>query len=164
MASNVASTLFSGLFHNTAINSESNTKVDFINKYGSYADNYDKLNNLGEQTRIWPYIISILLLIGLIACFMYSKQEENKETGEKIPRTKFKEAIYYLGYVFLVIFIISIIYNGVYYFAFYLPQYRKWYNSLPQDAINLLNTIKTLETVTNISRNYYNAQTRAMRA
>jgi hypothetical protein len=150
------SNLLGNMLFNTSFNSEANTKVDFINKYSNFAEKYDKITPLGDQKRTWPYLISILLLVGVIFCFIYSKEKENKETGEKIPRNNLQKILYYFGWVLLIMFIISLIYNGYYYFVLYLPQYNEWFNNLPLEAKNQLNIIKTLESITNNMKNKTN--------
>ncbi len=151
------SNILGSMLFNASINSEANAKTEFITKYGSYADKYDKINNLGEQKRIWPYLISVLLFIGIIICYIYSKEEIDKTTNEPKPKTKSQKIISYIGYVFLGLFILSILYNGAYYIFYYYPQYRQWHASLPAEAIPLLKKIDTLETVSNLTRSsYYN--------
>ncbi len=91
------SNILGSMLFNASINSEANAKTEFITKYGSYADKYDKINNLGEQKRIWPYLISVLLFIGIIICYIYSKEEIDKTTNEPKPKTKFQKIISYIG-------------------------------------------------------------------
>ncbi len=58
-----------------------------------------------------------------------------------------------MAWIFLVISIILIIYSGYMYFFIYSSQYNEWFNSLPPDAKTQLNIIKSLDLISNNSRN-----------
>ena len=142
--------LLGNIVQNSVNNTEANSKGDFITKYSNYSNEYDKLTPLGGQKKVWPYFINILLLISAIICLYYGREkvDENKVV---IPRNNMEELIYKLGWILLIIFLISLAYSGYNYFALYLPQYSLWYNMLPLEAKNQLRVINALEAV-NINR------------
>jgi hypothetical protein len=132
-----------------------NSKVDFVKNYGNYAANYNELTLLGEQKHTWFYFIVILSAI-LSGILFYMSREEKDAKGNTIQPTTSKKIYKILAWLSLGIFIVSVIYSGYMYFFIYSPQYNEWLKSLPNDARNKLNIIKSLNMIVNESQNYNN--------
>jgi hypothetical protein len=132
---------------NTVLNADANNKTDFISKYSTLSDKYNKLTPLGGQKQVWHYFLLALLLIGTISCFVYSKEKIDTVTGEKIPQTDMQKLLYKLAWVILLMFLISLGYSGYNYFGLYLPQYNEWYSILPTEGKSQLRIINALERV-----------------
>lgn len=150
------SNILGNLMTNAVLNADANTKVDFINKYSSTSEKYNKLTPLGGQKQVWHYFVVFILLIATIGCFIYSKEKTDEITGLKIPQTDMQKLVYKLAWVMLILFVISLGYSGYNYFALYLPQYNEWYNILPTEAKNQLRIINALENV--VANRYNNAR------
>ena len=134
-------------------NNVANSKVDFVNKYGSYSSNYDNLTPLGGQKKTWFYFILIISLI-LTGILFHLSKEEKDANGNIIEPTSAKKLYKILAWMFLGISIIFIIYSGYMYFFIYSPQYNEWLKSLPVEAQNKLNIIKSLNLIANEVQNY----------
>jgi hypothetical protein len=127
-------------------NNVTNAKIDFVNNYGTYSNNYDDLTSLGEQKKTWFYFILIISLI-LTGMLFHISREEKDANGNVIEKTTAKKIYKILAWIFLGISIIFIIYSGYMYFFVYSPQYNEWVKSLPVDAQQKLNIIKNLNRI-----------------
>ncbi len=128
------------------------SKMDFLNNYGKMSSNYNALTPLGEQNKVWFYFVLILSLI-LTGIFFYQSRKVKDVNGNDIEPTNTKKIYKILAWIFLGISIILIFYSGYMYFFIYSPQYNEWFNSLPPDAKTQLNIIKSLDIISNNSRN-----------
>ena len=124
-----------------------NAKIEFINKYGTTTSKYNALNAFGDQKTVWFYFILIVSFI-LTTVFFYHSKEEIDKNGNIIELTTIKKTYKLLAWLFMIISIIFSIYSGYMYFFIYYPQYNEWINSLPSEARNQLNIIKTVDMIT----------------
>jgi hypothetical protein len=132
------------------------SKIEFINKYGNFANNYKGLNALGEQKYVWFYILIFISLFAGIVLNHLSKPKLDENNKPK-ERTISENLLLYSSYGCAIIFIFSIIYSGYMYFGMYLPEYNDWFSKLPQDAKVELNKIHAYNSIANYSHsNYYN--------
>jgi hypothetical protein len=134
-------------------NNVANSKVDFVNRYGSYSAKYDDLTPLGGQKKTWFYFIIVISLIIMGILFNISKEKKD-ENGNVIPPTSNEKIYKILAWIFLGIAIIFIIYSGYMYFFIYSPQYKEWFRNLPVEAQNKLNVIKSLTVISNEVQNF----------
>jgi hypothetical protein len=136
-------------------NNVANSKVEFVNKYGSYSAKYDDLTPLGDQKKSWFYFIIVISLI--IMCILFNISKEKKDANGNVIALTSNEKIYkVLAWIFLGIAIIFIDYSGYMYFFIYSPQYKEWFINLPVEAQNKLNIIKSLTVISNEVQNYNN--------
>ncbi len=99
-------------------NTEINSKVDFVKKYGNYSANYNDLTPLGEQKKVWFYFVLILSLI--LTAILFNKSKDEKDSnGQVIEPSTTKKIYKMLAYLFLGISIILIFYNI--FFKIYQP-------------------------------------------
>ncbi len=137
-----------------ANNSLATTEINFVNKYGSYADKYDDITPLGEQKQIWFYIITILSAV--LSTILFIKSKEQVDANNKpIERTTTETLLRILAWLTLIIFVGGTIYSGYMYFLIYLPQYYKWFNELPIDAKRDIAIIETLSKIVGSTRPRY---------
>ena len=139
-----------------------NSKIEFVQKYGTLAGNYNDLTPLGEQKKVWFYFLLILSLI-LIGVFFHLSREEKDVNGNIKEQTIAKKIYKILAWIFVGISGILTIYSGYMYLFVYSPQYNEWLNSLPTDARNQLNIINSLDMIAANARNYntYNRNNRS---
>ena len=119
--------------------SEDLTKI-FISKYGDLSKDYEYVSPSGSisgEKNLFLYIgigslISGIVMIGL------SKPTENPKIKKKKRRTT-------IGYVMLVVGILFLLgslggfgYYGYIYIVKYLPEYKMWYDNLPEGALDTL--------------------------
>ncbi len=127
------------------------SRVDFINKYGTLASKYDRLNALGEQKNKLFYFLPLALLI--LSMILFAKSIQKKDADNKpIERTSDEKLLRNIAWIVFIGFILSTGYGGYMYFILYMPQYNKWFNELPFDAKEKLNLINTLDLVVGSSR------------
>jgi hypothetical protein len=124
------------------------SKVDFINKYGNFSNNYNELTPLGEQKKIWFYFVAFLSLVLSIICFALSSN-----SNDFIKNPMLKKIVKISAWIFLFIFIASIIYSGYMYLFVYSPQYNEWFKNLPVDAQNKISSINALNMIVNEAAN-----------
>jgi hypothetical protein len=136
-------------------NSANNSKVNFINKYGNFANNYNKLTSLGEQQSVWFYFITVMSLILTISLFLISKEEKDLD-NKPIEKTSLKKTLRLVAWITLGIFIISFIYSGYAYLFSYLPQYNEWFKNLPREAQNELKILNNLDSLAVMARSNNN--------
>jgi hypothetical protein len=136
-------------------NSIKNSKVNFINKYGNYANNYNKLNSLGEQQSVLFYFIPILSSILTIYLFFISREEKDID-NKPIKKTFLKQILRLLAWIILGISITSFIYSGYIYLFLYKPQYKEWFKKLPGEARNELKILNNLNNVAIMTRHNNN--------
>jgi hypothetical protein len=122
-------------------------KSNFVANYGSYAEPYDALDSMGYQkfNTQWPYLVAVLCLILMIISFSFGEQQVEKTTGKKILNG--------LGWLFLLCTLFGIGYGIYLYFAVYMPQYTKWFDSLPSQAKASVGMMTTLDKLTSSTRN-----------
>lgn len=128
-------------------------KSNFVASYGSYAEPYDALDSMGYQkfNTQWPYLVAIVSLILMIVCFVYGKQEVDPKTKEPIEKTTGKKFLTGLGWLLLACTLFGTGYGTYLYFAVYMPQYAKWFESLPSQAKASVGMMTTLDRLTSSS-------------
>jgi hypothetical protein len=111
-------------------------KSNFIANYGSYAQPYDALDAIGNQkfNTSWPVLLVVLSIVLMIVCFVMGKQEVDPKTNQPIEKTNGKKIATGLAWLLLLTAVFGGGYGAYLYFAVYLPQYAKWFESLPSQA------------------------------
>ncbi len=147
--------LANAVAYNNAVNTQTNLSVDFINKFGSYSNNFSELTQIGAEKHMWHYIITgIFIFLSIV--FYFAKQDEDKEDENKEKQEDItKKPLTILFYISIFIMIIFIFYSIYRYFFIYQPQYNQWLSSLPNDARNLLASINTITQAVNMLNNSY---------
>ncbi len=125
-------------------------KIDFISKYGSTTNNYNRLNQLGNMKNSSTYIcIFICAIVLSIITFMLSYTYNNQHLLSKF--------LFYLGWFFVFILIVTLGYGSYIYIFVYTPQWNEWYSTLTPLAKQTLLSIDTLESVnTSLNNNIRN--------
>ena len=108
---------------------------EFVQKYGTYSNNYNLVNQLGkqEQSMIWGFLILFLILFIIFTLF-WSKASDNNKKKEKEGKTDWIVKI--LGLIILFSlggFGMSGIYLFIYWII-YKVQFFRWFASLPNKA------------------------------
>lgn len=111
-------------------------KTNFIANYGSYAQPYDALDAMGNQkfNTSWPILVVIVSVILMIMFFIMGKQEVDPKTNKPIEKTTGKKILTGLAWLLLLTSLFGTGYGLYLYFAVYMPQYAKWFESLPSQA------------------------------
>ncbi len=133
--------------YNNALSTQTNLSVDFINKFGSYSDNFSQITPVGNEKYIWFYVVSAILIFLSVVFYFVKKMEDKEDVENKKPLSeKPVTIIFNITILIMVIFICYSIYR---HFFVYKPQYDKWFSSLPNDARNLLASINTVRQTIN---------------
>ncbi len=137
---------------NPFLNTSSNLKSNFISNYAQYAESYDNIDLIGNQkfNTQWPILVAIIMIVIAIILFIYT-QKEKDIYGKELERPTLKKILYNLALVLLVGSIFGFGYGTFLYLAVYLPEYYKWFNSLPPSAkanISMIYAIDKIETST----------------
>ena len=128
----------------------------FVNEYGKYSNNYEYVSPSGSISPInqISLFLGIACLIGGIVLSIASippkiknnpKKRQNRSTAKKVLLVFGLLSIFasFCGFGFYIYI----------YLVKYLPQYRQWYSSLPQGAIDELTNIKYMSIMENKIRN-----------
>lgn len=128
-------------------------KSNFVATYGSYAEPYDALDSMGYQkfNTQWPYLVAFVSLILMIVCFSFGKQQVDPKTNKPIEKTTGKKLLTGLGWLLLVCTLFGTGYGVYLYFAVFMPQYTKWFESLPTQAKASVGMMTTLDRLTSSS-------------
>lgn len=137
------------------INPALDLKSNFIINYGSYAQPYDALDATGSQkfNTLWPYMVTVISLVLMIFCFIYGKEETDPKTNQPIEKTLGKKIATNLGFLLLLCTIAGTGWGVYLYFMVYLPQYDKWFESLPSPAKATVGMMYTLDSVNSSNSN-----------
>jgi hypothetical protein len=130
-------------------------KSNFVANYGSYAEPYNALDYMGYQkfNTQWPYLIAVVGLIFMILSFIFGKQQVDLKTNQPIEKTNSKKILTGLGWLFLLCTLFGAGYGIYLYFAVYIPQYAKWFESLPSQAKANVGMMSTLDRLTSSTQN-----------
>lgn len=130
-------------------------KSNFVANYGSYAEPYDALDSMGYQkfNTQWPYLIVVVGLILMILSLTFGKQQVDPKTNQPIEKTTGKKILTGLGWLFLLCTLFGAGYGIYLYFAVYIPQYAKWFESLPSQAKANIGMMTTLDRLTSSTQN-----------
>ena len=140
--------------YNNALNTETNLSVDFINKFGSYSNNFSQITHIGGEKHFWYYIITgISIFLSVIFYFISKEEDKEEDPQNKKPLSKKPGTIAF--YIFIGIMIGFIGYSIYRYFFVYKPEYNQWFSSLPNDARNLLASINTVRDAINLINDSY---------
>lgn len=130
-----------------------NLKSDFIAKYGNYAQNFQYIDALGNQTTktTYPYIIAFATFVLMIITSYFTKSEEQLTEEEK--QNKKKNIIRKIGKILVILFLLTAIgsvgYGAYLYFTVYLVDYGKWFASLPNEAKLSISAINSIDKLIN---------------
>ena len=124
-------------------------KPGFVADYGKYSASYGHLDSLGNQkfNTQWPYIVIIVGIILSIVTFIAATPEKDAKTGLPKERTSMQQIYLGLTWLFILCTIFGSGYGLYLYFAIYLPEYYKWFDSLPADAKGRLGMILTIDKI-----------------
>ena len=149
--SNLANTVV----YNNALNTQVNMSVDFINKFGSYSNNFSEVTPIGSEKHSWYYVIAGIFIFISIFLFIVKWQEKTIEDEQEKKKPLSEKPLTILFYISTSIMVIFICYSIYRHFFVYKPQYDKWFSTLPNDARNLLSSINTIRQTMNIINNSY---------
>ncbi len=124
-------------------------KTQFIADYGKLSSSFTHIDPIGNQkfNTQWPLIVIIVSIILAILSYVGSKPEKNEKTGIDLQRTTMQKFLFGLSWLFIFCSIFGAGYGAYLYFAIYLPEYFKWFNSLPIDGKTRLNMISTIDKI-----------------
>lgn len=122
-------------------------KSGFIADYGKYSESYNNIDHFGNQkfSTTWPYLVLAVGIILSIITFVASNPTKDTQMGPPKERSDMQK--FYLGLAWLCV-LISVFgagYGLYLYFTMYLPEYYKWFESLPVDAKGKLATIEAID-------------------
>lgn len=140
--------------YNNALNTQTNLSVDFINKFGSYSNNFPQLTPIGGEKHFWYYIVTFISIFLSVIFYFISKEETKNEDPNKKKSLSEKPGTI-IFYILILIMIGFIGYSVYRYFFVYKPEYNQWFGSLPNDARNLLASINTVRQAMNIINDSY---------
>jgi hypothetical protein len=129
------------------VNPSLDVKTIFASKYGSYAIPYDSLDAIGHQkfNTQWPYFIAVLCFFLMFISFALGSQTVDPETKKPVEKTIGKKFLTGLGILFLLCTLFGVGYGLYLYFAVYMTQYVKWFDSLPFEAKSSVGVMSTLD-------------------
>ncbi len=142
--------------YNSALNTQANLSVDFINKFGSYSNNFSEITPLGSSKNIWYYVLTGVFIFISIGLAIFKKKEEidvREQPDEKKEESFFDKPLTKLFYISILLTVALMCYSLYKYFFIYKPQYNKWYASLPNEARNILASINTVRELINTTYN-----------
>lgn len=139
--------------------SDSSIKTEFIQNYGSYASQFPALDSLGNQRSTGYILYSVFAFILMIIMFVVTQDKIDPVTKQTLPKTTIDNILTYFKYASIVLFLITLSYNGYMYFFVYLTQYGKWLLTLPDTAKASLLSINTLDSIIAQQNSIRNAQT-----
>ena len=129
-------------------------KSNFIANYGSYAQPYDALDAMGNQkfNTSWPVLVVIVSVVLMIMFFVMGKEEVDPKTKKPIEKTTGKKILTALAWLLMLSAIFGSGYGLYLYFAVYMPQYTKWFDSLPSQgkaSVGMISAMDKLLSQTN---------------
>ncbi len=124
-------------------------KTQFVSDYGKLSANFAHIDPLGNQkfNTQWPMIVLIVSIILSVITYIGSKPEKDEKTGKDRERTGMQKFLLGLTWLFILCSVFGAGYGAYLYFAIYLPEYFKWFDSLPMDAKTRLGMITTVDKV-----------------
>ena len=69
--------------YNNALNTQTNLSVDFINKFGSYSNNFSQITPIGGEKHFWYYIVTGISIFLSVIFYFISKDEDKEDTEKK---------------------------------------------------------------------------------
>jgi hypothetical protein len=128
---------------------DSNLKTQFVSNYGKFSTGFENIDPLGNQklNTQWPIFIIVIGIILAVLSYVGSKPEKDEKTGADKERTNMQKFLFGLTWLFILCTIFGAGYGGYLYFAIYLPEYFKWFQSLPLDAKTMLSMITTVDKI-----------------
>jgi hypothetical protein len=128
---------------------DSNLKTQFVANYGNLSTGYTHIDALGNQTMNtrWPIFVIIVGIIFAVVTWLYSKPETDPQTGKSTERNGLQKFLLGLSWLFVFCSVFGFGYGLYLYFGVYLPEYFKWFESLPIDAKTKLGMITTIEKI-----------------
>jgi hypothetical protein len=113
-------------------------KLNFITNYGELAKNYKDLTPNGNYKKYWLHFIASFSFIIFMVLLLLFLRHKYYKTIVKLKNKKNKifteENLKKAMFIFLGIFIISLIFSGYIHFGVFKPQFKAWYNSLPLEG------------------------------
>lgn len=128
----------------------------FINEFGNYSNDYEYVSPTGSISPInqVSLIVGIICLIGGIILSIASIPPKIKKNSRKRKnRTTTKKVLLVFGLLSIFASFCGFGFYIYIYVAKYLPQYNKWYTSLPKEAVEELANIKYVTAMENEIRN-----------
>ncbi len=124
-------------------------KSRFISDYGQYSQSYSYLDPLGKQkfNTQWPYLVLVIGIILSIITFIAASPEKDPKTGQLKERTGMQKFYYGLAWLCVLCSVFGAGYGVYLYFAIYLPEYYKWFETLPSEAKGKLAMISTIDQI-----------------
>jgi len=124
-------------------------KTQFIADYGRLSTNFIHIDHLGNQklNTQWPIIVLVAGIFLAVFAYIGSKPDKDEMTGEEKERTSMQKFLLGLTWLFALCSVFGAGYGAYLYFAIYLPEYFKWFNSLPSDAKAKLGMITSIDKI-----------------
>lgn len=115
---------------------------EFVKECGMKAANFKNLTPMGRQRSVLFQVLTVVVLIGMVICFVlgYGKSEDKKKELKKSTKTIFKV----MGWILFVGFI-PLSGFTMYKYIVYLGEYSRWYSSLSPNCQMKLNAIYGIE-------------------
>ncbi len=127
----------------------SDLKTQFVSNYGNLSTGFTHIDPLGNQkfNTQWPLLVLIVGIILAILTYVGSKPEKDEKTGKVKDRTPMQKFLLGLSWLFILSSVFGAGYGAYLYFAIYLPEYFKWFESLPTSAKTQLGMISTIDSI-----------------
>ncbi len=127
----------------------SDLKTQFVADYGKLATGFVHVDPLGNQkfNTQWPILVIIIGIILSVFAYIGSRPDKDEKTGESKERTGLQKFLLGLTWLFILCAIFGAGYGAYLYFAIYLPEYFKWFETLPIEAKGKLGMITTIDKV-----------------
>lgn len=127
----------------------SDLKTQFVSNYGNLSTGFAHIDSLGNQkfNTQWPLLVLIVGIILAILTYVGSKPEKDEKTGKDKDRTPMQKFLLGLTWLFILSSVFGAGYGAYLYFAIYLPEYFKWFESLPASAKTQLGMISTIDSI-----------------
>ncbi len=127
----------------------SDLKTQFVANYGKFATGFAHIDPIGNQkfNTQWPIIVIILGIILSVLAYIGSRPDKDEKTGESKERTGLQKFLLGVTWLFILCAVFGAGYGAYLYFAIYLPEYFKWFETLPMEAKGKLGMITTIDKV-----------------
>lgn len=127
----------------------SDLKTQFVTDYGKLATGFAHIDPLGNQkfNTQWPILVIILGIIFSVLAYIGSRPDKDEKTGESKERTGLQKFLLGVTWLFILCAVFGAGYGAYLYFAIYLPEYFKWFETLPMEAKGKLGMITTIDKV-----------------